>query len=132
MPVCFFVVILAYPAIQSFGAEKTDHATLISIEANNESLKNVLEKISKNTGYRILLSEEWQEQPISIKLKNETLRVSISRLLKGLNYAITWDENRKMISLFICHPGKCGGSMLDVSLSGQRTNFEQSSSTIVE
>jgi hypothetical protein len=65
-------------------------------------------------------------------LHNETLRASISRLLKGLNYAITWDESQKTISLFICHPGKCSGTMLDVSLSGQNTKFMQPTSTIVE
>jgi len=128
--VCFFTILLALPSFPSFGAETADHAPLISLAAKDESLKTVLEKIAKHTGYRFYLSEEWEKTPISIELHNETLSVSINRLLKGLNYAITWDESQKTISLFICHPGKCSGTMSDVSLS--ETKFVQPTSTIVE
>ena len=125
-------ILLALPSFPSFGAETAGPAPLISLEAKDENLKAVLEKIAKHTGYRIYLNEEWGKKPISIKLHNETLRVSIGRLLIGLNYAITWDESKKTISLFICHPGKCSGTMWDVSLSGQETKFVQPTSTIVE
>ena len=131
-PVCLLAILLTYPTFPSFGAETAGPAPLITLEAKDESLKGVLEKIAKHTGYRIYLNEEWGKKPISIKLHNETLRVSIGRLLIGLNYAITWDESKKTISLFICHPSKCSGTMWDVSLSGQRTKFMQPTSTIVE
>ena len=130
--VCFLTILLALPSFPSFGADTVGPAPLISLEAKDENLKAVLEKIAKHTGYRIYLNEEWENKPISIKLHNETLSGSISRLLRGLNYAITWDESKKTISLFICHPGKCGGTMWDVSLSGQETKFVQPTSTIVE
>jgi type II secretory pathway component GspD/PulD (secretin) len=126
-------ILLTHPTFPSLGAEATGPAApLISLTAKDESLKAVLEKIAKHTGYQFYLSEEWKKTPISIELHNETLRASISRLLKGLNYAITWDESQKTISLFICHAGKCSGTMLDVSLSGQETKFVQPTSTIVE
>lgn len=131
-PVCLLAILLTLPSFPSFGTETAGQAPLISLEAKDESLKGVLEKIAKHTGYRIYLNEEWGGKPISIKLHNETLRGSISRLLKGLNYAITWDESKKTLSLFICHPGKCSGRMWDVSLSGQKTQFMQPTSTIVE
>ena len=131
-PVCLLAILLTYPTFPSFGAETAGPAPLITLEAKDESLKGILEKIAKHTGYRIYLNEEWGKKPISIKLHNETLRVSIGRLLIGLNYAITWDEGKKTISLFICHPGKCSGTMWDVSLSGQETKFVQPTSTIVE
>ena len=130
--VCLLAILLTLPSFPSFGTETAGQAPLISLEAKDDSLKGILEKIAKHTGYRIFLSEEWGGKPISIKLHNETLRGSISRLLKGLNYAITWDESKKTLSLFICHPGKCGGRMWDVSLSGQNTKFMQPTSTIVE
>jgi hypothetical protein len=132
VPVCFLAILLTHPTIPSFSAETTGHNPLISLKAKDESLKGVLEKIAKHTGYRIYLNEEWGKIPISIELHNESLRGSINRLLRGLNYAITWDEKKKTISLFICHPGKCSGTMWDVSLSGQRTRFMQPTSTIVE
>ena len=132
VPVCILAILLTHPAVPSFSAETAGQAPLISLDAKDEKLKGVLEKIAKRTGYRIYLNEDWEKKPISIKLDNETLRGSISRLLRGLNYAITWDEGKKTISLFICHPGKCSGSMWDVSLSGQDTKFVQPTSTIIE
>jgi hypothetical protein len=130
--VCFLAILLFHSTFPSFSAETAGKTPLISLEAKDESLKDVLGKIANHAGYRIYLNEEWGEKPISIKLHNETLRVSIGRLLIGLNYAITWDESKKTISLFICHPGKCSGTMWDVSLSGQRTKFVQPTSTIVK
>jgi hypothetical protein len=131
-PVFFLAILLTYPIFPSISAETAGRAPLISLEAKDKSLKGVLEKIAKHTGYRILLNEEWENKPISIKLHNETLRGSINRLLKGLNYAITWDESKKTISLFICSPGKCSGAMWDVTLSGPEKKFDQATSTIVE
>ena len=130
--VCVLGILLIHSTFPSLSAETTGIAPLISLEAKDESLKSVLGKIAKHTGYRIYLNEEWEGKLISITLHNETLRGSISRLLKGLNYAITWDESKKTLSLFICHPGKCSGRMWDVSLSGQKTKFMQPTSTIVE
>jgi hypothetical protein len=130
--VCFLAILLIHTAWPSFSAETTGYAPSITLEAKDDSLKGVLEKIAKQTGYRIFLNEEWGGKPISIQLHNETLKGSIGRLLRGLNYAITWDERKKTLSLFICHPGKCSNIMWDVSLSGQETKFMQPTSTIVE
>lgn len=130
--VCLLAILLALPSFPSFGTETTGYAPSITLEAKDDSLKGVLEKIAKQTGYRIFLNEEWGGKPVSIQLHNETLKGSIGRLLRGLNYAITWDESKKTLSLFICHPGKCSNIMWDVSLSGQETKFMQPTSTIVE
>jgi len=130
--VCLLAILLTLPSFPTFGAETAGQAPSISLKAKNESLKGVLGKIAKHTGYRIFLNEEWGNTPISIELHNETLRRSIGRLLIGLNYAITWDEGNKTISMFICHPGKCSGTMWEISLSGQNTKFMQPTSTIVE
>jgi hypothetical protein len=123
---------LMYPSLQTISVNAAERTQLISLKAENDTLKGVLAKIANDTGYRILLNEEWESTPISIELRNVTLRAALGRFLKGLNYAITWDESNKTISLFICHPGKCGGTMGDVSLSAQQTQFVQSTSTIVE
>ena len=125
-------ILLALPSFPSFGTETAGQTSLISLEAKDDSLKGVLEKIAKQTGYRIFLNEEWGGKPISIQLHNETLKGSIGRILRGLNYAITWDESKKTISLFICHVGKCSGFVWDVSLSGRGKKFMQATSTIVE
>ena len=83
LPVCFLVILLTHPTLPSFSAETAGQAPLISLEAKNESLKGVLAKIAKQSGYRIYLNEEWEKQPISIMLHNESLRGSISRLQRS-------------------------------------------------
>ena len=125
-------LVLMYPSLLPNNVKAAEGNKLISLQAKNDTLKNVLAKISNDTGYRIFLNEEWESTPITIELRNETLRNALGRFLKGLNYAITWDESNKTISLFICHPGKCRRSMWDVSLSAEKTKFVQPSSTIVE
>ena len=130
--ICLLAILLTHPTLPSFSAETAKNAHLISLEAEDETLKGVLAKITNDTAYRILLSEDWENMPITIKLNNETLEGALSRVLRGLNYAITWDETEKKISLFICSPAKCSGIMWNVSLSGQKTEFDQATSTIVK
>ena len=125
-------LLLMYPSLLPNSVDAAERTKLISLKAENGTLKEVLTKIANDTGYRILLNEEWESTPITIELRNETLRNALGRFLKGLNYAITWNETSKTISLFICHPGKCSGTMWDVSLSAEKTEFVQPSSTIVE
>ncbi len=73
-PVCFLAILLTHPAVPSFRAETSGRAPLISLDAKDQNLKGVLEKIAKRTGYRIYLNEDWENKPILIKLDHETLR----------------------------------------------------------
>jgi len=127
--VCLLAILWAYSPLPAFSEVTAENAPLISLEAKEEKLKDVLKKIANDTGYRVFLNEEWENMAITIRLHNETLGGAIDRLLRGLNYAITWDETEKTLWLFICSPGKCSGAMWDVSLSGQK--IDQASSTIV-
>jgi hypothetical protein len=132
IPICFLAILLAHQMLTPNSLIGAESPKLISLKAENDTLKGVLTKISNDTGYRILLNKEWETTPITIEFSNVTLRDALGRFLKGLNYAITWDESKKTISLFICHPGKCSGKMGDVSLSAEETIFDQPTSTIVE
>jgi hypothetical protein len=130
--ICLLAILFSHPMLTSNRVVAAESPKLISLKAENDTLQGVLTKIANDTGYRILLNEEWERTPITIELRNVTLRAALGRFLKGLNYAITWDESKKTISLFICHPGKCSGKMGDVSLSAEETEFFQSTSTLVE
>ena len=132
IPICLLAIFLLHPILAPNSVVAVERSKLISLKAENDTLKGVLTKISNDTGYRILLNEAWERTPITIELRNVTLRAALGRFLKGLNYAITWDESKKTISLFICHPGKCSGKMGDVSLSAEQTTFFQPTGTIVE
>jgi len=130
--ICFLALLLTHPMLAPNNVVAAESPDLISLKAEKDTLKGVLAKIANRTGYQIFLNEEWESTPITIKLNNEPLRGALGRVLKGLNYAISWEESTKTISLFICHPGKCSGIMGDVSLSAEKTEFVQPTSTIVE
>ena len=130
--ICFLALLLTHPMLTQNSVVAAESPNLISLKAEKDTLKGVLAKIANRTGYQIFLNEEWESTPITIKLNNEPLRGALGRVLKGLNYAISWEESTKTISLFICHPGKCSGIMGDVSLSAEKTKFVQPTRTLVE
>ncbi len=88
-------------AITSFGSQKDAEVPVFSLNAKEEPLRNVLDKISKASGYEITLNEESGDQPVSVTLKNVTLDEALKRVLQDLNYIAIWNEEDKKISLTI-------------------------------
>lgn len=107
--------------------------TLISLEAKDESIRDVLKKIANVSGYQFLVAEELGNIPVTIRLNNVNLEGSLRRLLRGINYAIVWDEAQKRISISIFGKGVGKWTLIEgssLSLSGQKTEFDQATSTI--
>lgn len=143
--ICFLAIFLVHQMLNtSFSAELAKIKPLISIKAENAIFKNVLEKIAKDTGYEFLIAEELANMPITVEFMNESLDGAITRLLRGLNYTIIWNEIEKTISISIygkgvtkwmpisgssgAQPQPVSGS--DLSISGQKTKFDQATSTL--
>jgi hypothetical protein len=116
-------------------AEMAKNTPLISIEAEDVIFKDVLDKIAKDTGYRFLIAEELTKIPITAKFINESLDSALWILLKGRNFTIVWDEIEKKISISIYGQSVTNWAPIpspDLSLSGQKTKFDQATSTISE
>jgi hypothetical protein len=56
---------------------------LISLDVKNEKITRVLEKISKASGYNIILSTEEEDMPVSLQLKDVSLEEMLRRVLKA-------------------------------------------------
>jgi hypothetical protein len=134
--ICLLAIFLAQQILHtSTIAEMATNTPLTSIEAEDVILKDVLEKIAKDTGYRFLIAEELTKMPITVKFINESLDRALWRLLKGLNFTIVWDEIEKKISISIYGQGVTNWTAIpspDLSLSGQKTKFDQATSTIAD
>jgi hypothetical protein len=67
---------------------------LISLEATDQSLRKVLNKIAADTGYQFIFDESWENHLISTSIKNEPLYKGLKRILNNLNNVIIYRSDR--------------------------------------
>jgi len=89
-----------YP-LPCWSANKELNPVVFSLNVKDEPLKEALKKISKSTGYRITVSENWASLPVTAQLKNLTVEEGLKRLLKGLNHSLVIQDIEKKISIKI-------------------------------
>ncbi len=111
---------------------------LISLEAVDEKLETTLSRISKISGYTIELHSKKQFGRININLSNVPLERAFSKIFdKDLNYAIVWNDIKKIISITIIEnsqnlkkpdESKYEGGV-NIPLNGKNIRFKQMSRT---
>jgi hypothetical protein len=88
----------------SFAVVNSVKEPVVTITAKNEPLKKVLEKISKATGYKIEVTEGWENRLITADFINSPLDTSLKKIIKALggpsNSIVTY-ENAKNIKINI-------------------------------
>ena len=105
--IVFFLVFLwgtisinLYP-MHCWSANKELKPVVFSLNVKDEPLSEALKKISKATGYRITVSENWASLPVTAQLKNLTVEEGLKRLLKGLNRSLVIQDTEKRILIQI-------------------------------
>jgi type II secretory pathway component GspD/PulD (secretin) len=116
--ILLLLILAGFPAPFVFGADSDPSALEISLNAKNETLTNVLEKISQISGYEIEFDQEWGNHPVNTQFENESLEDALSRVLVNLNHALIWNDNEKKISIFINGETGARRSKLSPSVSG--------------
>jgi hypothetical protein len=74
---------------------------VFSLNVKDEALDRVVEKISKGSGYKIILEGERGDFRVSADMENVTIEEALWRCLRDLNYAVAWNEKDRKITLFI-------------------------------
>jgi hypothetical protein len=97
--VCFFCFVGSV-AIHPAMAQDATADPLISLTAKNEPLGDVLETITRDTGYRFNLNGKWNEHPVSATIVNLPLEKGLNRLLRSLNHSIVW-ESDKIVTIMV-------------------------------
>jgi len=82
------------------GRAKESEIPVVNLVATDESLREVLNKISKITGYEILLIGDKGDQPVSVIL-NDPLDEALRKVLRRFNYAAVRNEEEKKVTLSI-------------------------------
>ena len=89
---CFFCC-LGSAASHPVMAQDATADPLISLKAQNEPLGDVLEAITRDTGYQFNLNGNWNEHPVSATINDLPLEKGLKRLLRSLNHSIVWESD---------------------------------------
>lgn len=101
------IVLLLMPS----GRAKESDIPVVNLVVTDENLRDVLNKISKITGYEILLFGDKGDQPVSVIL-NDPLDEALRKVLRRFSYAAVRNEEEKKVTL----------SIFDGSLSTYQAN----------
>ena len=87
------------------GSESGEELVTFSLEADQQALGEVLQQISKTTGYEITINPEYAKLPITASLKNVTVYEGLRRILGKLSRYMVIDEAEKKIFVpFVSSP----------------------------
>ncbi len=106
---CFVGSAAIHPAM----AQDATADPMISLTAQNEPLGDVLETISRDTGYRFNLNGKWKAHPVSATINDLPLEKGLKRLLRSLNHSIVW-ESDKLVTITVfgkADPGATSGAI---------------------
>jgi len=96
-----FLVLIALPA----GADSRDSLMTnkkISLDVKNEPLGDVCDKISKASGYNIIMMDpKWADLQVSVSAKNEPLLDVLKNMLRTKNLALISDEASKDLTIWL-------------------------------
>jgi type II secretory pathway component GspD/PulD (secretin) len=65
----------------------------ITIEAKNQPLSQVLQRLTQTTGYTFSYNEEWADLNISVKVVNLDLDKTLRKILSNHNFAILYEAD---------------------------------------
>ena len=100
---------VSFPAA---AAERVDPAEpLISIEAQNEPLGQVLDQITRDTAYTFIVDEQWRTYPVRTAFQDLTLNDGLKRILSNLNHVIVYESADEIrITIYGQATPRTGGS----------------------
>ena len=121
---CLFCLI-GSAAIHPAMAQDTTADPLISLTAQNEPLGDVLETISRDTGYRFNLNGKWKAHPVCATINGQPLEKGLKRLLRSLNHSIVWESDR-LVTITVFGKADPGGTDSAISFpSSPQTDQEE-------
>ncbi len=123
-----WAVLFIVSAAGTFGSGTGNF--LISLDVKDEKITQVLEKISKASGYHIIFSGKGEDMPVSLQLKDTGLEEMLRRVLRNLNYTAVWDNAGKKILLSVYGVKGNFGGLPEISSQPQEQLHEFWKNTI--
>jgi hypothetical protein len=88
----------------SFGTDRIKldfREETLTVTLEDESLKNILGRIQKETGIWFKAPEYLLSEKMSIRFDNLPIRESLKRILRTMNYSTVYDRNNNLLGVFI-------------------------------
>lgn len=85
-----------------YGANKDSKSAVFSLSVYNERLAEVLEKVSKASGYKITINEGWRNKTVSVRLENVTAEEGLKSIIEALgrpSHLMLFDQASKRIEI---------------------------------
>ena len=89
--------------ISCWGADSIPKPIVFSLDVKGESLREVFIRISKATGYKITINEEWANRPLTAKLNKVSIEEALEKVLTLIgspSHAIV-TEGKREVKIFI-------------------------------
>ncbi len=92
-------------AIPSPGSQVGREASLLSFKAEKMPLNEILDRISKFSGYEIVVNGGCPSLSLTVRLENVSLLKALQIILKRFNHTLFIDDSKKMIELTLYGQG---------------------------
>jgi hypothetical protein len=66
-----------------------------------EPLKNVIEKVRKETGIWVRVPESLLDEKVSVQFENLSIQQGLKRILRTMNYSFLFDQDNNLIGAFV-------------------------------
>ncbi len=98
------------------------------------TLKNVIEKVRKETGIWIRAPESLLDERVSVQFENLSIQRGLKRILRTMNYSFLFDQDNNLIGAFIfAKAHRIGGAIYSAELNEQMVTaaFEGNSAAVM-
>jgi hypothetical protein len=95
---------------------------VISLELKEQPLKLVAEEIYKQTGYRVVFDEKWNELLLSGRYVGVTLEEFFLRALRKQNVSLSYDDQEGVVILRFFGDRDAGGVRAGLLVNGNDSN----------
>lgn len=96
-----------------------------SVDAADAPLGTILEALADHGGFRLVLTAESREAPISVTLEDQAWRSGLDQLLKGWHYALLMDEGDRVPRSVVLTSRQSGNAMDEPSTRRADAGDEQ-------
>lgn len=122
---CLFLVLCSSQAL-SQKLDAVPVKKVISLELKEKPLKLVAEEIHKQTGYRVVFDEKWNELLLSGQYVGVTAEEFFLRALRKQNVSLSYDDKGNMIILRFFGDRDIGKTKAGALASGNVINAQES------
>lgn len=114
-------LLVAFSGALPYAANSESRADVrITLELNDRPLHEALEALAEAAGWRLEVIGSLEDRRVSVVLRGTTLRDSLNRILRSLNYTVSWLPGHRLVLHMLTRDGD-GARIADDGLRSTKT-----------